>query len=619
MTKPYGELVNFDFHAPFASQNGRIYTVKSEDTLSGIARREFGDSRYWPFIWLNNINLCHGYDSIILTPSLLTPGKVIKLPDKRLVIEWVRRHRLPEYFFNSFSSDSLFAFYLYMHNQDPKNIPDPFQCAEGPKYSQVNDNSIKNNKEKANELKGRNINATYTISFEGLKASYPSINIKEYVKIGLELEFKLGKVVINKQEEDPFLNFNQTNLKGFDLSMKQKCDLVENCISAFALNYKLGEKGVSGEFTISNAEILNKLNVGDLNVSFDSKSFDVTKKVEKEFWDFKGDLEAGISLQGLILKGSIGVSEKKFNFPYTTKRGTKGILKICYSDLKVAAKITILPMATGFAEILYEATKNIEENLCSDTKEYKDAYTMLQKCSEILYSINLARFKKIHKPYDNTYNPTTKNFKDIQKQLVGNKCNFDAKRKKYSALPAKKKPSPKTRSKNKYATVPTDGIKEVIFSPAKQSKQTLNMPILYDVENYQCTNELLRRKKMFNMPITMDLNSLKFYYDEAFDDKLRKSIISSSGLPFSYLYIDTIPGDVDSHSNEIKPFLLKEKGAIILGSTIWLLTTIGRAIISMAEKAATVGTGFIIMNQEFYLEISRAEDLNQDNYKDYNL
>ena len=103
--------------------------LQSEDTLSGIARREFGDSRYWPFIWLNNINLCHGYDSIILTLSLLTPGKVIKLPDKRLVIEWVRRHRLPGVFFNSFSSDLLFwCFYLYMHNQDPKNIPDPFSA-----------------------------------------------------------------------------------------------------------------------------------------------------------------------------------------------------------------------------------------------------------------------------------------------------------------------------------------------------------------------------------------------------------------------------------------------------------------------------------------------------------
>ena len=43
--------------------------------------------------------------------------------------------------------------------------------------------------------------------------------------------------------------------------MKQKCDLVENCISAFALNYKF-EKGVSGEFTISNAEILGQTNGG---------------------------------------------------------------------------------------------------------------------------------------------------------------------------------------------------------------------------------------------------------------------------------------------------------------------------------------------------------------------
>ncbi len=616
MAKRYGELVNFDFHAPFASKNGQIYSVQSGDTLSNIARIEFGDSRYWPFIWLNNINICNDFDAIILTPSLLTPGKVIKLPDKRLVIEWVRRHRLPEYHFGNFSSESLFAFYLYMHNRDAEKFPDPFQCADGPKYSQVSDNFVPGSETSNNKQQGQKLKASYTISFEGLKTSYPSITIKNYAKIDVNFEFKFGKVIVNKTEEDPLFNINQENLKPLDFTMKQKCDLVENCISSLTLGYDLGGKGINGKLTINNVDIVDKLNLGELNLAFDSKSLEVTKKAKGELWDFKGELEAGVSTTGLILKGSIAVKEKYFEIPYTKAGGKKGLISICYKDLQVIAKITIYPVYTNFSQILYDAVKNIEKNVCNESAEYKDAYKMLECCAEILRTINLERLKKIYKPYDHTYNPTTKSYRDIQKQLAGNNCSIDGNKKKYSTVPAKKKS--KTSQKNNYMPLP-DGIKEVSFSPATPSNEKLNFTILYDEENYKCTNELLRRKNFLYSLKPMDLDKLKFFHDEIFDDNLRKSIIGSNGLPFSYLYIDMNPVHMGSQSDEIIPVKMKDKNVLVLGSVVGVLTKIGKAIISAADKAATAGMGFIIINQEFFLEISRSNELNQENYKNYNL
>jgi nucleoid-associated protein YgaU len=59
--------------APEAPTSGRTYTVKSGDSLSKIAQREYGDASQWKKIHEANRD-------IIKNPDLIHPGQTLKLP-----------------------------------------------------------------------------------------------------------------------------------------------------------------------------------------------------------------------------------------------------------------------------------------------------------------------------------------------------------------------------------------------------------------------------------------------------------------------------------------------------------------------------------------------------------
>jgi nucleoid-associated protein YgaU len=55
------------------SSRGRMYTVKEGDSLSKIAKREYGDASEWRRIFEANRNL-------IEDPDLIHPGQMLKIP-----------------------------------------------------------------------------------------------------------------------------------------------------------------------------------------------------------------------------------------------------------------------------------------------------------------------------------------------------------------------------------------------------------------------------------------------------------------------------------------------------------------------------------------------------------
>jgi nucleoid-associated protein YgaU len=60
--------------APSSSPAGeRTYTVRKGDSLSKIAKREYGDAQQWRRIFEANRNL-------IDNPDLIYPGQVLRLP-----------------------------------------------------------------------------------------------------------------------------------------------------------------------------------------------------------------------------------------------------------------------------------------------------------------------------------------------------------------------------------------------------------------------------------------------------------------------------------------------------------------------------------------------------------
>jgi nucleoid-associated protein YgaU len=60
--------------APRPSETGRTYTVKKGDSLSKIAKREYGDPQQWHRIYDANRDT-------ISDPNLIQPGQVLHLPD----------------------------------------------------------------------------------------------------------------------------------------------------------------------------------------------------------------------------------------------------------------------------------------------------------------------------------------------------------------------------------------------------------------------------------------------------------------------------------------------------------------------------------------------------------
>jgi len=53
---------------------GRTYTIQKGDSLSKIAKREYGDAQQWPRIFEANRD-------IIKDPDLIHPGQVLRIPD----------------------------------------------------------------------------------------------------------------------------------------------------------------------------------------------------------------------------------------------------------------------------------------------------------------------------------------------------------------------------------------------------------------------------------------------------------------------------------------------------------------------------------------------------------
>jgi nucleoid-associated protein YgaU len=53
---------------------GKSYTIKKGDSLSKIAKREYGDAQQWRRIYEANRD-------IIKDPDLIYPGQVVRIPD----------------------------------------------------------------------------------------------------------------------------------------------------------------------------------------------------------------------------------------------------------------------------------------------------------------------------------------------------------------------------------------------------------------------------------------------------------------------------------------------------------------------------------------------------------
>jgi nucleoid-associated protein YgaU len=73
--KEYHVIPGSEIHAPDEIKGEKIYTIKSGDNLSDIAKEQLGDANRWKEIYALN------KDVIGDDPDLIHPGTKLKLPD----------------------------------------------------------------------------------------------------------------------------------------------------------------------------------------------------------------------------------------------------------------------------------------------------------------------------------------------------------------------------------------------------------------------------------------------------------------------------------------------------------------------------------------------------------
>jgi nucleoid-associated protein YgaU len=72
-TAPAPSVSGPEASAPSAA-TGRTYVVVSGDSLSKIAKRQYGDAQQWPRIYEANRN-------VIKDPDLIYPGQELRIPE----------------------------------------------------------------------------------------------------------------------------------------------------------------------------------------------------------------------------------------------------------------------------------------------------------------------------------------------------------------------------------------------------------------------------------------------------------------------------------------------------------------------------------------------------------
>jgi hypothetical protein len=76
--------VTISMHPGAAHHSHEAYSVRPGDTLSNIARHEFGNASDWPALWWANRHQ-------VPNPSLITAGQRLRLPSRHQVKPWLAK------------------------------------------------------------------------------------------------------------------------------------------------------------------------------------------------------------------------------------------------------------------------------------------------------------------------------------------------------------------------------------------------------------------------------------------------------------------------------------------------------------------------------------------------
>jgi hypothetical protein len=503
---------------------GKPYLIKKGDTLWDISFKEYNESKYWPYIWLNNIYPVHLSQISILSPLLLYPNTTIYLPLKHEVHEWYDKE-------DKWLLDSIRM--SYFHSQIRT-------------YSYNNylseDNKIDNKKvAKGEDNKTlKDVFGKLSIDLKGLEHQTGELKIKKMGKIHYKLVFNFGKLSVQKESTAPSSIGYTHTIKTKDKNTNEI--EIKKDISAFVNEFN-SLPDVAKEFfsTITykvSPDITNpsaSVTFGSIKVEIDKTSKlpsigysnklstildDKSAKLDSPFGplDIKVDLKASIPIGPILVFSGAFEIDKVFG-EELTKETSEKIIKKIYKEKYNGESVKIgLEEVSASLTVYYFPFNEIQKDKDKKpNRKKKNPFDHDLLNNSLKYMILIEYMNKLQKDYQHKTKPGEK--------LVN--------------VPKQKKNKKKVKRPNpKYPQIKDE---DVTFTAPVTKSETITLMGYYDETHVKNLNMLLARKNKFDLN-AKKINSIKdFLNDHHTELHMTKFSHVLDKVPFSFWYVNVYP------------------------------------------------------------------------------
>lgn len=500
---------------------GKPYLIKKGDTLWDISFKEYNDSKYWPYIWLNNIYPVHLSQISILSPLLLYPNTTIYLPLKHEVKEWYDKE-------DKWLLDSIRMSYFHSQirafssNQNLKKVDTRDEFKE-------DDNKIL-----------KDVNGKVSFDLKGLEHQTGELKIKKMGKIHYKLVFNFGKLSVQKESTAPSsIGFTHT-IKTKDKNTNEI--EIKKDISAFVNEFNSLPDVAKEFFSTITYKVSPDITNPSASVSFGSIKVEMDKTSKMPSIGYSNKLSTILDDKNAILESPFGPLEIKV-------------------DLKASVPIGPIFVFSG----AFEIDKVFGKELAKETSEkiiqkiYKEKYNgenVKIGLEEVSANLTVYYFPFEEKQIDKDKKPKRKKKNPFDHDLLNNSLKYmilieymnkiqkDYQHKtkpgdKLINVPKKKKNKKKEKRPNpKYPKINPE---DVTFTAPATKSETITLMGYYDEIHAKNLNMLLARKNKFDLN-AKKVNSIKdFLNDHHTELHMTKFSHVLDKVPFSFWYVNVYP------------------------------------------------------------------------------
>lgn len=537
----------FHYDSKIKFSRGRLYTIKKGDTLSQLAKLEYGNGNFWPYIWVNNLNFCSANKVGILSPLLLSPGKEIYLPHKNDVLKWYSKEDTNELYFVT-QLEKIMPLYYSRSSLEQERFPDLFKC-----NSKVIP-AIHSRNEDISEKKVATQASSLTISLVEKNLNFPRLLSTKYLAFGTKVGFTKGKISYKPVSEmaeiiDTSISTEKKLKKAYS-NKEFNQEIFNYLIKSIEVSYELSDqlaialKINDTTFTLASKSGISFKQEGEI-AKQDLKSDTEKEKViggGNVKWDFSVDKDC-ITIS---LKASIHTRMFSKVFKKGEKVGNFVFLEdceyaLCFEDIEA--------VISCFMKVRDKKVLDALKKLLDYLKKGKKLYGKAEKAAKYLLSVIIEIWERIRRHKNNGDKGDKGGGTVSSSNAVESATSIVSQKKKLSEIIKKarkeKKKTKNTAPSNAYADLTSDEDIEIDFSddvieliPPEGSTEGVSTVAHIDEEFSKNFTKLLKRMQYLNSAQNMDVAKIRKVVSIIEEEQIKNDIIKNRGIPTSYRFLD---------------------------------------------------------------------------------